>query len=247
MSINLCIDWGNTSVKASIFQDERLAEIKTFSGADAETELSALINQYKPVKAILASVTNHPAAIEDMVKGQVKSYIKLDGNTRLPVMSAYATPETLGADRLALAVGAWAVYPDKNTLIVNVGTCITYNFTQKNKTFRGGAISPGLHMRLKAMHEFTDKLPLVPVEGELLLLGYDTATCMRSGAVFGMACEIDGMVNDYAAQYQDFNAILTGGDAAFFAGKLKSKIFADSELLSRGLNLILNYNVPIPR
>lgn len=247
MSINLCIDWGNTSVKASIFQDERLAEIKTFSGTDAETELSTLINQYKPVKAILASVTNHPASIEDMVKGQVKSYIKLDGNTRLPVMSAYATPETLGADRLALAVGAWAVYPDKNTLIVNVGTCVTYNFTQKNKTFRGGAISPGLHMRLKAMHEFTDKLPLVPVEGELLLLGYDTATCMRSGAVFGMACEIDGMVNDYAAQYQDFNAILTGGDAAFFAGKLKSKIFADSELLSRGLNLILNYNVPIPR
>lgn len=247
MSINLCIDWGNTSVKASIFQDERLAEIKTFSGADAETELGALINQYKPVKAILASVTNHPAAIEDMVKSQVKSYIKLDGNTRLPVMSAYATPETLGADRLALAVGAWAVYPDKNTLIVNVGTCITYNFTQKNKTFRGGAISPGLHMRLKAMHEFTDKLPLVPVEGELLLLGYDTATCMRSGAVFGMASEIDGMVSEYAAQYQDFNAILTGGDAAFFAGKLKSKIFADSELLSRGLNLILNYNVPIPR
>lgn len=247
MSINLCIDWGNTSVKASIFQDERLAEIKTFSGADAEMELSALINQYKPVKAILASVTNHPAALEDMVKSQVKSYIKLDGNTRLPVMSAYATPETLGADRLALAVGAWAVYPDKNTLIVNVGTCVTYNFTQKNKTFRGGAISPGLHMRLKAMHEFTDKLPLVPVEGELLLLGYDTATCMRSGAVYGMACEIDGMVNEYAAQYQDFNAILTGGDAAFFAGKLKSKIFADSELLSRGLNLILNYNVPIPR
>jgi len=247
MSINLCIDWGNTSVKASVFQDERLVEIKAFPGADAEAEIASLINTHKPVKAILASVTNHPTSVEDMVKGQVKSYIKLDGNTRLPVMSAYATPETLGADRLALAVGAWAVYPEKNTLIVNVGTCITYNFTQKNKTFRGGAISPGLHMRLKAMHEFTDKLPLVPVEGELILLGYDTATCMRSGAVYGIATEIDGIVNEYASQYQDFNAILTGGDAAFFAGKLKSKIFADSELLSRGLNLILNYNVPIPR
>lgn len=247
MSINLCIDWGNTSVKASVFQDERLVGIKAFPGADAEAEIASLINTHKPVKAILASVTNHPASVEDMVKGQVKSYIKLDGNTRLPVMSAYATPETLGADRLALAVGAWAVYPEKNTLIVNAGTCITYNFTQKNKTFRGGAISPGLHMRLKAMHEFTDKLPLVPVEGELILLGYDTATCMRSGAVYGIAAEIDGIVNEYASQYQDFNAILTGGDAAFFAGKLKSKIFADSELLSRGLNLILNYNVPIPR
>src|SRR5205085_22850 len=98
----------------------------------------------------------------------------------------------------------------------------------------------------RAMQEFTDKLPWVKVDGELLLIGYDTATCMRSGAVFGLSKEIDGIVEEYSRQYPDFNAILTGGDAPFFAGKLKSKIFADPELLFRGLNLILNYNVPIP-
>jgi type III pantothenate kinase len=99
-------------------------------------------------------------------------------------------------------------------------------------------------MRLRAMHEWTDKLPQVEAEGEVLLLGYDTATCMRSGAIYGMASEIDGMVNAFAAQYPDFNAVLTGGDAALLGNKLKSKIFADPDLLMKGLNLILKHNVP---
>ncbi|MBA3829441.1 MAG: type III pantothenate kinase [Taibaiella sp.] len=249
MSVNLCIDWGNTSVKAGIFQDERLVEFGNFSADEAKKGISDLIENFTPVKAIFCSVVRaeHTNAIEEMVKGKVKAYMVLDGDSRLPIMSAYTAPETLGADRLALSVGAWALHTDKNTLVVNLGTCITYNFTQKNKTFRGGAISPGLQMRLKAMHEFAEKLPLVRVDGELLLIGYDTQTCIRSGAVYGMVAEIDGIVNEYASQYQDFNAVLTGGDAPFFAGKLKSKIFADPQLLLRGLNLILNHNVSIPR
>ncbi len=97
------------------------------------------------------------------------------------------------------------------------------------------------------MHTLTDKLPEVKVEGDLALLGYDTDTCMRSGAVYGMAAEIDGMIKEYETQYPDFNAILTGGDAPFFAAKIKSKIFADPDLLLKGLNLILNHNVPFPR
>ena len=109
--------------------------------------------------------------------------------------------------------------------------------------FRGGAISPGLQMRLNAMHHFTGKLPQLNMDGELVLLGYDTASCMRSGAAFGAAFEMDAMIADYARQYPDFNAILTGGDAPFFATKIKSKIFADPDLLLKGLNLILNYNV----
>ncbi len=248
MSVNLCIDWGNTAVKAAIFQDKRLTYTDNFSDHDAVSRVSSIIDEHKPTKGILCSVVNDnsTAALEKLTSSKLKSFIKLDSNTYLPIMNAYTNPESLGADRLALAVGAWAVYPDMNTLVVNLGTCATYNFTQKNKTFRGGAISPGLQMRLRAMEEFTDKLPYVRLDGELLLIGYDTATCMRSGAVFGLAKEIDGMVQEYGSQYPDFNAILTGGDAAFFAGKLKSKIFADPELLFRGLNLILNYNVPIP-
>jgi type III pantothenate kinase len=114
----------------------------------------------------------------------------------------------------------------------------------KNRPFRGGAISPGLQMRLDAMHQLTDKLPEVSLDGELLLLGYDTSTCMRSGAVFGMTAEIDGMLESFSSQYPDFNAVLTGGDAPYFANKIKSKIFADPDLLMKGLNLILKHNVP---
>ncbi|HXS36196.1 MAG TPA: type III pantothenate kinase [Flavipsychrobacter sp.] len=247
MSLNLCVDWGNSSVKTALFNDETLVDTQTFSHNEAISSLSFYVDDHKPVKSILCSVANHPDGLEKMLQSRTSGYVKLDGRTPLPVMNAYLSQESLGPDRIALATGAHLLYPNKNNLVISLGSCITYNFIQKNKTFRGGAISPGLHMRLRAMHEFTDKLPEVDVDGELLLLGYDTATCMRSGAVLGMACEIDGIVGEYNEQYQDFNAILTGGDAPFFATKLKSKIFADPELLLKGLNLILKHNVPIPR
>ena len=156
-------------------------------------------------------------------------------------MNAYST-DSLGNDRIPLAVAANLTYPGKNNLVISVGTCITYNFIQKTGIFRGGAISPGLRMRLKAMHAFTDKLPEVRLEGELVLLGYDTETGMRSGAAYGVAAEIDGMVADFSSQYSDFNAVLTGGDAPFFARHIKSGIFADPQLILKGLYQILKHN-----
>jgi len=247
MSINLCIDWGNTNVKAAIFNDEQITETYTFPAAEAVSNLEQIIASHAPVKAILCSVANHSLEAEQLVKDKVRSFIKLNNTTPLPIMNAYVSPDTLGNDRIALATGAFLLHPDKNTLAISLGTCITYNFVQKNRAFRGGAISPGLHMRLKAMHEFTYTLPEIKVDGELLLLGYDTDTCLRSGAVFGMAAEIDGMIREFESHYPDFNAVLTGGDAPYFATKLKSKIFADQDLLLKGLNLILKHNVPIPR
>jgi len=247
MSINLCIDWGNTNVKAAIFDNDNLHKQFTFSEEAALERVSSMMDTYKPVKAILCSVVHHDNELEYLVKSKIKSFIKLDGYTRTPINNAYLSAESLGPDRLAVVSAAHILNPAKTNLVVCAGTCITYNLVQKNKTFRGGAISPGLHMRLKAMHTFTDKLPEIGLEGELLLLGYDTPSCMRSGAVFGMAAEIDGMVNAYESQYPDFNAILTGGDAPYFVSKLKSKIFADPDLLLKGLNLILNYNVSYPR
>lgn len=244
MSVNLCIDWGNSRVKAGIFdENNKLVESDVFTDSNAAANIAELVAIHKPAKGILCTVTNGTMEAEDILQKNLKAFIKLDNHTRVPIMNAYAG-ETLGADRLGMAVAAYTLNPDKNTLVVCLGTCITYNFVQKNKAFRGGAISPGLHMRLQAMHEFTNRLPKVNVDGELLLLGYDTDTCMRSGAVYGMAAEIDGMVSEYASQYPDFNAVLTGGDVAFFASKLKNKIFADPELLLKGLNTILTYNVP---
>ncbi|MCW3123257.1 MAG: putative transcriptional acitvator, Baf family [Flavipsychrobacter sp.] len=248
MSVNLCIDWGNTNVKAAIFDNDVLKHQFTFGEDDALQQVTNILDTHKPAKAIVCSVVSHSHELEQMLQSRIKSVVKLDGNTRLPINNAYGSSETLGADRIALICGAHALYPQYNNLVICLGTCITYNLMQKNKTFRGGAISPGMHMRLRAMNEFTDKLPQVDMNRtELIFLGYDTPTCMLSGAVYGMAAEIDAMTEEYRRQYPDFNAILTGGDAPYFAAKLKSKIFADPDLLLKGLNLILNYNVPVPR
>lgn len=243
MGINICIDWGNTLVKAGFFENGKLSEAVSYPVDEAFSGLEQAINQHKPQYAIISSVSGRSQDFEEYLATTVQRVIKMDDRTPIPVMNAYSS-DTVGADRLAMAVGANALYPDKNNLVVCLGTCITYNFVQNTRTFRGGAISPGVHMRLRAMHEFTDKLPSVDLKGETLLLGYDTDTCMRSGAVFGIVSEIDGMVEAFKTQYPHFNAILTGGDTAYFAGKLKSEIFADPDIILKGLNIILKHNVP---
>ena len=247
MSVNLCIDWGNTSIKAAIFNNDALQKQFTFSAEEAMEKVTSIMGQYPADKAIICSVVKNSGELEHLVRSKIEKVVILDGNTNLPIYNGYLTTDTLGPDRLALVCAAHMQYPDKNNLVISAGTCVTYNFVTKNKMFRGGAISPGLQMRLNAMHTFTGKLPQVDMDGELIMLGYDTATCMRSGAAYGIAFEIDGMVNEYAATQPDFNAILTGGDAPFFASKIKSKIFADPDLLLKGLNLILNHNVSSPR
>ena len=243
MPVNLCIDWGNTNVKAAIFENDTIVKHYVLAQGHVTEELSKIIEAYQPEKAAISSVSDASALTEKLVAGKVAKYLKVDGHTRVPINNAYATPETLGADRLAMVVGAHHTFPDKDNLVICLGTCITYNMVQKTRTFRGGSISPGMLMRLKAMHEFTDALPEVSKDGDIRLMGYDTETCIRSGAIYGVACEIDGMIAAYEKNYADFNVILTGGDAPFFVDTFKSKIFADPDLLLKGLNVILNYNV----
>lgn len=243
MSVNLCIDWGNTLVKAGLFEAGKLTASYTYPSHDALIRIIDLVDEHTPAYAILSSVSGKSAELESLLMAKVKKLIVMTDRTPLPIMNAYSS-DSVGVDRLAMAVGVYNEYPCKNNLVVCLGTCITYNFIQNNRTFRGGAISPGLHMRLKAMHEFADKLPSVGIDGETLLLGYDTETCMRSGAVFGIVSEVDGMVNEFKSKYGDFNAVLTGGDMAYFAGKLKCEIFADPDIILKGLNIILKHNVP---
>lgn len=240
--MRLCIDWGNTRVKAAIFQEDKLLKDFNFSEEEALTRLMEIIDEYKPKAAILSSVSHHPPELKVLLQEHTQ-LVTLNSQTSIPIMNAYLSPETLGADRLALAVGANSQYPEHNNLVISVGTAITYNFVHKNKTFRGGNITPGVELRFRALHEFTDKLPLVTEEGELVLLGYDTETSIRSGVLTGIATEIDGMINLYKEQYPDLNVVLTGGNAALFADKLKNRIFADSQLLLKGLNTILRHNV----
>lgn len=244
MATTLCIDWGNTRVKTAVFIDDTIVETQACTEEELPSVIDRLIPQYHPQGVLLSAVAGNDAYLQLTLREHIPYVVRLDMNTPLPIMNAYSSPETLGTDRLAMAVAAQAAWPGTNVLAIGVGTCITYNFVQQNKAFRGGAISPGLQLRLKAMHEYTANLPAVSSEGETLLLGYDTETAMRSGAVFGMLAEIEGMIAAFAAQYSNFNAVLTGGDAVFFADKMKNGIFADPELVCKGLNLILKHNVP---
>lgn len=242
MSVNLCIDWGNTNIKAAIFENDTLTKSFQLQIDKATEQISSIIDTHKPDGAIISSVTAESAELASVVGAKIKHFIKLDGFTRVPINNAYGTPETLGPDRLAMVVGANAAYPDKTNLVICLGTCITYNVVLKTRTFRGGSISPGMAMRLKAMHDYTNKLPDVSIDGDVVLMGYDTESGIRSGAIYGVACEIDGMIAAYEKNYPDFNVILTGGDAPFFVDKFKSQIFADPDILLKGLNIILKYN-----
>ena len=172
------------------------------------------------------------------------SFLELGPATPLPIDNRYRSPETLGKDRLAAVVGAYQLFPGASCLIVDAGSCITFDLLEGGGIYRGGNIAPGIAMRLRAMHAFTARLPAVPVDaGDTGWLGDTTESAMRRGAQLGAALEIEGYIALCSAQIGRINVILTGGDADFLAKKLKSKIFVNHHLVLRGLNKILNYNV----
>lgn len=238
----LCIDWGNTLVKAAAMDaNGEFLEMQTLKPEEALAGIAGLVEQFQPRASIFCSVVANPDEQIKTLLQEKTHFVELNQKTMLPIMNAYRS-DSLGMDRLAAVAGIQAEQPNKNNLVIALGTCVTYNFITKNGAFRGGAISPGLQMRLDAMHQFTDGLPQVPAAGDTLLLGYDTATCMRSGVVFGMAAEIDGMVEAFRKEYGEINAVLTGGDATLLARHIKSSTFADPQIIMKGLYQILKHN-----
>src|SRR6266487_1517577 len=240
MQTTLCFDFGNTRLKCAVFHDDDLADILVPANNNVET-IQHLIYQYKPARSILASVIDHNPYIETLLAAATKFH-KLTYESKLPFSTTVSKPETMGADRLALAAAAAHLYPQKHNLVIGLGSCITFNFINKFHEFLGGSISPGLEMRFKAMNEFTAKLPLVKPDWNFPLVGYDTRTNLLSGVIMGMSKEIDGIVDEYAFKYSNFNALLTGGDMAFFVPHLKNKIFADPHLIYKGLYAISKPN-----
>jgi type III pantothenate kinase len=241
-SITICFDFGNTRLKAAVFVDSALEEVIVLKDDFIETTRS-LIEQYRPQRTILSSVINHDLEIENILSKTGKFH-KLDYKSKLPFTMPVAKPETIGADRLALSAAAVYFYPERNNLVVGLGTCITYNFINKFREFMGGGISPGLEMRLRSLNHYTAKLPVVKPDWNVPLIGYDTNTNILSGVVIGMAREIDGFVGNYIEKFGNFNVLLTGGDTSVLASHLKSKIFADPELIFKGLYAISEVNNP---
>ncbi len=240
--MNLAIDIGNTHVKAAVFDGGQLVE--TFKSREVgKAFVDTVFAAYPGIdRAILASVRADFSAVEEAVKGRVKSYMRFDAATKIPVTNLYATPETLGPDRLAAAVGANAIYPENNVLIVDFGTAVTIDVVTSAGEFLGGNISPGVDTRFRALHDYTSNLPLCENTGRTVLLGSSSEEAICSGVVNGVLYEIEGYIMRLEEMYDDLKIIFTGGDGKYFAKRLKNTIFATYDLVVHGLNRIMEYN-----
>ncbi len=236
--MNLVIDIGNTRVKAALFNNDELVEIKWFS-SPAEV-LNDLTFIERANRAIIGSVIDET---EQFLKklNEIMPACLFTSQTKIPLKNLYQSVSTLGSDRLAASIGAFAFFPNSNTLVIDAGTCIKYNFTNASNKYLGGGISPGLNMRFRALHEFTGKLPLIKMDTEYEgLIGTTTQNSILSGVITGSIAEIDGIISLYRAQYSGVICVLTGGDSEHLAKQLKSSIFTRQNLVLQGLNYILN-------
>jgi type III pantothenate kinase len=236
----LCFDFGNTRLKVAVFKDNKMQEAIVLKD-DSEATLNELLAIHKPEHSILSSVIKHNPLTENILASQ-STFHKLSASTKINFTTPVGKPETIGADRLALVAAAVHFYSKKNNLIIGLGSCITYNFVNQYHQFLGGGISPGMDMRFKAMHDFTALLPLEKETWNIPLIGYDTRTNLQSGVLNGMAAEIEGIIQKYEAKYSNFNVVLTGGNSSYFAGQLKTRIFADHNFLFKGLYALSQLN-----
>ncbi|MBN3035798.1 MAG: type III pantothenate kinase [Bacteroidales bacterium] len=247
--MNLVIDFGNSLLKLALFRHDQILDHRVLTGLDAD-RLRWLLDEFRKRESkderieatILSSVIPVPGDIRELLMERFR-LIELGPETLLPFTNAYITPGTLGKDRIALAAGAVRLFPGKDVLVIDAGTCITFDFISHDGTYHGGSISPGLHMRFRALNAFTAALPsLQPGHHPVELIGRSTVDSIRSGVVNGAVVELEGIAALYRKRYPRIIVAITGGDADFFAEKLKSDIFATPNLLMAGLNHILNFN-----
>jgi type III pantothenate kinase len=240
MTTTLCLDFGNTRLKAALFEND-IFKVELELGDDSNETVEKLLEQYQPQKSILSSVINHNPGVETILAEQTRFH-KLSHLTKANFTTPVGKPETIGADRLALVAAAVHYFPRKNNLVVGLGSCITYNFINQDHEFLGGSISPGMEMRFKSMNQQTALLPLVQKDWNFPIIGYDTKTNLQSGVIAGITYEIGGFIDFYAQKYANFNVVLTGGDAGYFARQLKNRIFADLNFLFKGLYALSETN-----
>lgn len=242
--MHLVIDYGNTSVKVAVFEPSGNLCFQDKWENCTQTHIEALLQTYLLDAVIVCSVVGVPDAILQFLRQHLAYVLLLDHQTPLPIKNAYKTPTTLGYDRLAAAVGAYAMHPNKPLLVIDAGTAITYDFVSPDNEFIGGNIAPGATMRFSALHHFTQKLPRLslPTDEVDMTLGNNTQTAIQMGVVNGIVYEIEGYIARLRAKYPELLIFLTGGDAFFFERRVKSSIFVSPNLLLFGLHRILTYN-----
>ena len=239
----LAIDVGNSRIKAAVFENSKLVEHFVFVKDNLENSLSIIIEKFSSITdLVLSSVGN--VEIDSFLKYQ--NFLKvhfINHQTAFPFNNLYQTPLTLGMDRMVLSAGAVIQFPKKNRLVIDAGTCVTYDFIDEFDNYHGGAISPGLQLRYKALNDYTARLPLLALDNPENFIGNSTNAAIHSGVVNGLVCEIDGFIEDFKKKHSNFIIILTGGDTDFLAKRLKNTIFANPNFLLESLNNIFQYKI----
>jgi len=240
--MNLIIDSGNTLTKLALYQGLEMVAFTSFteSGIGQLENFCSSEGQIK--NAILSSVKESSYETSEFLRRKYNTIV-LDHHTPVPVINKYSTPETLGKDRLAAAVGASQMFPATHLLVIDAGTAITYDLVTADREYLGGGISPGINMRYHALHTFTGRLPLLNLTDDANLIGNDTASSIHSGVLNGTLAELEGIIKRYQDLYPGLKIILTGGDHNYFDKRLKIKPLAAPNLVLKGLNLILRFNL----
>jgi len=239
----LAIDVGNTRIKAAVFEGDTFVLDAVFDKKEAVEKLENIFRQYPIItKATLSRVGFLDETVLEWLEKRVELY-KITSDSGMPFENRYETPKTLGVDRMVLAAGAVFKYPKQNRLIIDSGTCITYDFVDADDNYLGGAISPGFRLRYEALHNYTAKLPLLTLESPEGFIGDSTKQAIHSGVVNGVLQEIDGFIERYREQYQVLTVILTGGDTDFLAKRVKNTIFANPNFLLESLNHLYQYTI----
>ena len=237
----LTIDVGNSRIKVAVFEHNKQLDFFIFVANEALKNFENIFEKYPNLqKIILSSVGKLEKEVVDFIQNRFPTEI-IDHKSKFPFTNLYATPETLGIDRMVLAAGATLMYPNQNRLIIDAGTCITYDFVNAENQYLGGAISPGIKIRYKSLNNYTSKLPLLTLSEDFEIIGNSTKSAIHSGVINGVIFEIEGFISQYSLKNQDLTIILTGGDAEFLAKRLKSTIFANSNFLLESLNLLSLY------
>jgi type III pantothenate kinase len=237
----LTIDVGNSRIKVAVFEHNKQLNFLIFEPKEALKNFENIFKKYFQIqKIILSSVGKLDKEVIDYIKNQYPTEI-ITHKSKFPFTNLYATPETLGIDRMVLAAGATLMFPNQNRLIIDAGTCITYDFVNVENQYLGGAISPGIKIRYKSLNDYTSKLPLLTLNDDFNIIGNSTKSGIHSGVINGVIFEIEGFISQYSLKNQDLTIILTGGDAEFLAKRLKSTIFANSNFLLESLNLLSLY------
>ena len=239
--MNLIIDIGNTRVKAALFKANTPVELKIYSSLNHLLADKAFISQANNalIGTVVDDLESDIAELNKIIPTQV-----FTASTKIPLINLYKSVSTLGSDRTSASVGAYYLYPNANVLVIDAGTCIKYNFTNVNNEYLGGGISPGIEMKFKAVQHFTSRLPLVEFNRSFTdLIGTSTENSILSGILNGTIAEIDGIIDQYKSQFPNVICVLTGGDSEYLAKRLKNSIFAHQNLVLKGLNDILNYNL----